>query len=41
MTGGDDEWARALGDLLPHRIECSWSLHLAAGRRVLPVVEGL
>ena len=41
LDAGDDEWAEAFRELLPDRIECGWSLHLAAGGRVLPVVEGL
>ena len=35
----DEDWAEALSDLLPDRIECAWSLHLAASGRVVPVVE--
>ena len=41
ITDDDEEWAEALSDLLPDRIECTWSLHLAAAGRVVPVIEGL
>jgi len=41
ITEDDDEWAEALHDLLDDgRIDGTWSLHLAAGGSVLPLVRG-
>ena len=39
VTEEDDEWAEWLHAVLGDAIESSWSLHLAAGGRVVPVVE--
>ena len=39
VTAGDDEWAEGLHTVLDEAIGSSWSLHLAAGGRVVPVVE--
>ncbi|MCV2488289.1 hypothetical protein OF117_02855 [Geodermatophilus sp. YIM 151500] len=40
MDGDDDEWAELLREALDdHRIDQTWSLHLAAGGRVVPLVE--
>jgi hypothetical protein len=39
VTEDDDEWADALREDLDSGIDGSWSLHLAAGGTVLPLVE--
>jgi hypothetical protein len=39
VTAEDDEWAEGLHTVLDDAIESNWSLHLAAGGRVVPVVE--
>ena len=39
VTAEDDEWAEGLRTVLDDAIGSSWSLHLAAGGRVVPVVE--
>jgi hypothetical protein len=39
VTAEDDEWAATLHTVLDDAIESRWSLHLAAGGRVVPVVE--
>jgi len=38
-TMDDDEWAQFLRDGLDDSIDATWSLHLAAGGRVEPLVE--
>lgn len=38
VTADDDEWAEALHAVLDDAIDSGWSLHLAAGGRVVPVV---
>ena len=41
ITEDDEEWAAALHDLLDDgRIDGTWSLHLAAGGSVVPLVRG-
>jgi len=39
VTEDDDEWADALREDLDPGVDGSWSLHLAAGGTVLPLVE--
>ena len=39
LTEDDDEWAEALRDELDEAIDETWSLHLAAGGAVVPVVD--
>jgi hypothetical protein len=39
ITGDDDEWAEALRTALGDRVENTWSLHLAAGGWITPVVD--
>ena len=39
VTADDDEWAEGLHAVLDDAIESTWSLHLAAGGRIVPVVE--
>ena len=39
ITADDDEWAEGLHAVLDDAIESTWSLHLAAGGRIVPVVE--
>ena len=39
VTTADDEWAEGRHAVLDDPIESSWTLHLAAGGRVVPVVE--
>jgi hypothetical protein len=39
LTEDDDEWAEALRDELDEGIDETWSLHLAAGGAVVPVVD--
>ena len=39
VTGEDDEWAEGLHAVLDDATESSWSLHLAAGGWVVPIVE--
>jgi hypothetical protein len=38
-TADDERWADALRAALPGRISASWSLHLAAGGQVSPLVD--
>ncbi len=38
-TADDDAWASALHELLDDALDGTWSLHLAAGGRVEPLVE--
>jgi hypothetical protein len=38
-TDADDAWASALYDVLDDALDGTWSLHLAAGGRVEPLVE--
>jgi hypothetical protein len=40
ITDDDDTWVGALSELLDDQIDDTWSLHLAAGGRVLPLVRG-
>lgn len=39
ITAEDDEWAEALRETLDPSLGEGWSLHLAAGGRVVPLVE--
>jgi hypothetical protein len=39
ITADDDEWAEALQTALGDRLEGTWSLHLAAGGWITPVVD--
>ena len=39
VTAEDDEWAEGLYTVLDDAIGSSWSLHLAAGGQVVPIVE--
>ena len=39
VSESDDEWVDALGDLFDGLVGQTWSLHLAAGGRVEPLVE--
>ena len=39
VTASDDEWAEALREDLDSGVDGSWSLHLAAGGTVFPLVE--
>jgi hypothetical protein len=39
VTEDDDCWVDALSEVLDDRIEGGWSLHLAAGGRVHPLVD--
>jgi hypothetical protein len=39
VTAEDDAWVGLLSEVLDDRIEGSWSLHLAAGGSVVPLVE--
>jgi hypothetical protein len=39
ITADDDSWVDALSEVLDDRIEGSWSLHLAAGGRVHPLID--
>jgi len=39
VTADDDLWAAALRGVLDRDLEGSWSLHLAAGDRVVPLVD--
>jgi hypothetical protein len=39
VTEDDDEWASAFHDVLDSALDGTWSLHLAAGGRVEPVVQ--
>ena len=39
VTAEDDAWAEGLHTVLDDAVASSWSLHLAAGGRVVPVVE--
>jgi hypothetical protein len=39
VTAEDDAWAEGLHTVLADAVASSWSLHLAAGGRVVPVVE--
>jgi hypothetical protein len=38
VTEDDDEWVDFLGDVFDDQIDGTWSLHLAAGGGVLPLV---
>jgi hypothetical protein len=38
ITGDDDEWADGLRDALDEMIDATWSLHVAAGGHVVPLV---
>ena len=39
VTAEDDAWAEGLHTVLDDTVGSNWSLHLAAGGRVVPVVE--
>ena len=39
VTDSDDEWVAALSEVFDGLVDQTWSLHLAAARRVLPLVE--
>jgi len=39
ITSDDDAWVGLLSEVFDDRIEGSWSLHLAAGGRVLPLID--
>ena len=39
ITEDDDEWIEALSEVLDDRLDGRWSLHLAAGGRVIPLVN--
>jgi hypothetical protein len=39
ITDDDDEWVDALSEVLDDQIDGTWSLHLAAGGTVLPLIE--
>ena len=39
ITEDDDAWVDALSEVFDDRIEGSWSLHLAAGGRVQPLID--
>jgi hypothetical protein len=39
ITADDDAWVAALSEVFDDRIEGSWSLHLAAGGSVLPLID--
>ncbi|TFV87428.1 hypothetical protein [Blastococcus sp. CT_GayMR16] len=39
ITEDDDAWVGALSEVLDDRIEGTWSLHLAAGGRVQPLID--
>jgi hypothetical protein len=39
VTAADAKWADALGEVLSTRLDGTWSLHLPAAGRVVPVVE--
>ena len=39
VSEGDDAWVAALSEVFDGLVDQTWSLHLAAGRRVLPLVE--
>jgi hypothetical protein len=39
ITADDDSWVDALSEVLDDRIEGSWSLHLAAGGHVQPLID--
>ena len=38
ITDDDDSWVDALSEVLDDQLDCSWSLHLAAGGTVTPLV---
>jgi hypothetical protein len=38
VTDSDDEWVDFLGELFDDLVDETWSLHLAAGGRVVPLV---
>ena len=39
VSDSDDEWVDALGEVFDGLVDQTWSLHLAAGGRVEPLVE--
>jgi hypothetical protein len=39
ITEDDDTWVGLLSEVFDDRIEGSWSLHLAAGGRVVPLID--
>jgi len=39
ITEEDDAWVGSLAEVLDDRLDGSWSLHLAAGGRVLPLID--
>ena len=39
VSDSDDEWVAALGDVFDELVGQTWSLHLAAGGTVLPLVD--
>jgi hypothetical protein len=39
ITEDDDEWVGVLSEVFDDHIEGSWSLHLAAGGRVVPLID--
>jgi hypothetical protein len=39
ITADDDAWVGLLSEMFDDRIDGSWSLHLAAGGRVLPLID--
>ncbi len=39
VQDSDDEWVAALADVFDGLVDQTWSLHLAAGGQVLPLVE--
>jgi len=41
ITEDDRDWENALHETLDDAIESTWSLHLAAGGSVVPMVDGL
>jgi len=40
VSNNDEAWARALHEVLGDALDGRWSLHLAAGGRIEPLVEG-
>jgi hypothetical protein len=39
ITADDDAWVGLLSEVFDDRMEGSWSLHLAAGGRILPLID--
>src|SRR3954454_24304226 len=39
ITEDDDEWGYLLHEMLDDQLEITWSLHLAAGGQVVPLVD--